>query len=195
MVIFQSDGSTSPIPKLYYYTFAVYEPILTVTGFLGALADPKKVCTDYRQKSALPNHPFFFKTHDGQAPWPHDSPPSEPLPRASLVSIIQLGHVCGLLGVINAFVLTAARKHLASQPAIQEKIVSSLLTPLLVGDILHLGITLWALGDMRWQVWRWSALLWTTMLLGLSLLLPRAAWHVGIGRYKHSRDGVRLKEA
>lgn len=28
---------------VYYFIFAIYEPLLTVLGFLGALADPKKV--------------------------------------------------------------------------------------------------------------------------------------------------------
>lgn len=36
---------TSAIPTFYYVLFGIYEPILTVTGFLGAIADPKKVCT------------------------------------------------------------------------------------------------------------------------------------------------------
>lgn len=34
---------TSAIPTFYYVFFGIYEPILTVTGFLGAMADPKKV--------------------------------------------------------------------------------------------------------------------------------------------------------
>ena len=34
---------TSAIPTFYYVLFGIYEPLLTLTGFLGALADPKKV--------------------------------------------------------------------------------------------------------------------------------------------------------
>jgi len=161
---------TSAIPDLYYFIFAVYEPFLTITGFLGALIDPQG-------------------THNSQAPWLDSSPP-ETLPLATLVTIIQLGHVCALIGVVNVFVLNAARSHLQGNPAVQERIVLSLLTPLLIGDFLHLYVTLWALGDQRWEVWNWSPMLWTTLLLGLTLMIPRVTWHLGIGRYVHSRDGV-----
>ncbi|KAL0949494.1 hypothetical protein HGRIS_009548 [Hohenbuehelia grisea] len=122
----------SAIPDVYYAIFGVYEPFLTVLGFIGALFDPKT-------------------THDSQAPWPQGIAPSDPLPRATLVTIIQLGHVCGLVGVVNAFLLTAARRHLATQVILQEKIVRALLTPLLIGDFLHLYVTLWALGDQKWD--------------------------------------------
>ena len=35
----------------------------------------------------------------------------------------------------------------------------------------------------------WSGLLWLTFLTGVSLLVPRIAWHMGIGRYVDTRDG------
>lgn len=74
-------------------------------------------------------------------------------------------------------------------PAIQEKIAFSLLTPLMIGDVVHLYVTLWALGDDRWDVRAWGPMLWTTIILGLTLMLPRIAWHLGIGRYVDRRDG------
>ncbi|KAF8076464.1 hypothetical protein FPV67DRAFT_1604985 [Lyophyllum atratum] len=162
---------TSAIPDFYYFCFAVYEPFLTVTGFMGALIDPQS-------------------THNSQAPWLDGSIPPETLPLATLVTIIQLGHVCALIGVVNLFVLYAARSHLHGNAALQERMVSALLTPLLIGDFLHLYVTLWALGQQKWQFWNWSPMLWTTILLGLTLMIPRIAWHLGIGRYVHSRDGV-----
>ena len=33
----------SAIPFPYYFLFAIYEPAITAIGFIGALADPKKV--------------------------------------------------------------------------------------------------------------------------------------------------------
>lgn len=101
---------------------------------------------------------------------------------------MQLAHVCALVGIINIFVLTAARK-LNALPALQEKVVFALLAPLLLGDILHLSVTLWSLGDLKWDVVNWSPMLWTTVLIGLSLMIPRIAWHLGIGRYVDRRDG------
>lgn len=142
-------------------------------GFIGAWSDPKM-------------------THDGQAPWPADSPPPAELPRASLVTVIQLAHVCFLIGVVNFFVLSAARDHLASNVAVQEKLVFSLLCPLLIGDLLHLYVTFWALGEDKWNLSTWSPMLWTTIGLGLTLMIPRICWHLGIGRYVHRRDGQRV---
>lgn len=133
------------------------------------------------------------QTHDAQAPWPNNQPPKAPLPLASLVTVIQLAHVCGLLGFINIFVLGAARRHLNRVPELQEKVVGALLTPLVFGDLLHIGITLWALGDDKWDTSRWTPLLWATVVLGLTLFVPRVAWHLGIGRYVHKRDGLKAK--
>lgn len=124
-----------------------------------------------------------------QAPWPEGILPEDPLPKATLVTMLQLAHIVGLLGTINVFVLWTARKHLWSQPAIQEKVVSALLTPLLFGDFLHIGLTLWALGEERWNVGQWDGILWVTIVTGLTLLVPRIAWHLGMGRYMEARDG------
>ncbi|KDQ64576.1 hypothetical protein JAAARDRAFT_118590 [Jaapia argillacea MUCL 33604] len=160
----------SAIPNIYYAIFGFYEPLITILGLLGAIADPKK-------------------THDAQAPWPNDAPPSGPLPLATFVTIVQLAHVCALMGLVNFFVLSAARKYLRSQPAVQENIVSALLKPLLIGDFMHLYVTLWALGEERWDIARWSPMLWLTVVLGASLMIPRITWHLGIGRYVDKRDG------
>jgi len=159
---------TSAIPTPYYAVFAIYEPCLTTLGFIGTLLDPKG-------------------THDNQAPWPHGSPPDD-LPLATRLTIVQLGHVCALLGLLNVWLLSSARVHLSPQPALQEKIVSAVLTPLLIGDVMHVYITLWALGDQRWNVQNWSPMLIATLALGLTLFVPRLMWFRGIGRYVDSRD-------
>ncbi|KAN0097409.1 hypothetical protein V8E55_001855 [Tylopilus felleus] len=159
----------SAVPDFYYTLFAFYEPALTIIGFIGALCDPETA-------------------HNSQAPWSADSPPPAILPKASIVTIIQLAHVCALMGLLNIFVLTAARQHLASQPALQEKIVRALLIPLLIGDVMHLYVTLWALGDDRWDLTKWSPMLWVTVILGISLMIPRVMWHLGIWRYVDARD-------
>ncbi|KAI0650761.1 hypothetical protein C8Q79DRAFT_998535 [Trametes meyenii] len=158
------------LPSLYWGVFGLYEPMLSISGFLGAMADPKKA-------------------HDAQAPWPAGGAPDGPLARATQVTMLQLAHVVGLLGLINFFVLGAARKYLFAHPALQEKIVCALLTPLLIADVVHMSITWWALGDHRWSIGEWSVLLWITFLTGLSLLVPRIAWHMGVGRYVDRRDG------
>jgi len=128
------------------------------------------------------------QVHNTQAPWPLSSPPPAVFPKASFVTVIQLAHVCALMGLVNIFVLTAARQHLASQPALQEKIVRALLIPLLIGDVMHLYITLWALGDDRWDVAQWSPTLCVTVVVGVSLMIPRVMWHLGIWRYVDARD-------
>jgi hypothetical protein len=179
---------TSAIPDVYYAIFAFYEPFLTILGLIGTFCDPKSVSCNSNQFNLSFNSSLPPQAHDQQAPWPFDEPPDS-LPRATLVTIMQLAHVCALLGIVNIFVLTAARQHLSTQPALQEKIVASLLTPLMIGDVLHLYVTLWALGDERWQVAKWGAVLWSTVVLGFSLMIPRLAWHLGIGRFVYKRDG------
>ncbi|KAF9057623.1 hypothetical protein BJ165DRAFT_1520989 [Panaeolus papilionaceus] len=160
----------SAIPDFYYFCFGAYEPFLTTLGFLGSLVDP-------------------IAAHNSQAAWPRGVAPPTHLARATLVTLLQLAHACALLGFVNLFVLSAVRTHLKDQPALQEKIVFALLTPLLMGDIFHLLITLWALGDQKWDFASWSPMLWTTFILGLTLMIPRICWHLGIGRYVDSRDG------
>ncbi|KJA30216.1 hypothetical protein HYPSUDRAFT_196467 [Hypholoma sublateritium FD-334 SS-4] len=160
---------SSAIPDFYYFCFGAYEPFLTTVGFLGTLADP-------------------LTAHNSQAPWLQNVLPYEVLPTATFVTIIQLSYVCSLLGLVNIFVLSAVRTHLSGNPALQEKIVGSLLTPLLIGDIFHLAFTLWALGDTRWDFQNWTPMLWTTVILGLTLMIPRVCWHLGFGRYVDSRD-------
>jgi hypothetical protein len=163
------------LPDFYYFCFGGYEPFLTFVGLLGTFSDP-------------------VSTHNSQAPWPKDSKiaPFTPttFPRATLVSVIQLAHVCALLGLINLFVLTTTRKYLHSQPALQEKILWALFTPLLLGDVAHIAVTLWALGPDRWNVASWTPMVWATVVLGLSIMIPRICWHLGIARYVDTRDGA-----
>lgn len=105
------------------------------------------------------------------------------------MTLIQLAHVCFLIALINVYLLFIVRKYLGDKPALQERILNGLLTPLLFGDIVHMSITFWALGDDKWNFSSWSPLLWTTFILGMSLLIPRICWHLGIGRYVDFRDG------
>ncbi|KXN89645.1 hypothetical protein AN958_05512 [Leucoagaricus sp. SymC.cos] len=165
---------SSAIPDFYYFWFAAYEPFLTMVGFIGTCIDP-------------------ITTHNTQAPWPKGIPIPEVLPAATLVTTVQLAHVCALVGLMNCFTLTAVRKHLQHNPAAQEKVVQALFTPLVVGDAVHLAVTLWALGDQKFNFANWSPMLWTTNILGLTLMLPRMAWHLGIGRYVDARDNPRLQ--
>ncbi|KAL1743750.1 hypothetical protein HDZ31DRAFT_40188 [Schizophyllum fasciatum] len=164
---------TSAVPDAYYCIFGLYEPFLTFLGFIGVLADPKAA-------------------YDSQAT---DAAPSGPLPRAALVTIIQLGHTCALLGLLNACVLRALRVHLALAPASQERIAAAVLMPLLVGDVVHAALTLWALGDSRWDLAVWTPITWCTIGSGLTLLVPRVAWVLGIGRYVDARDSAFTKMA
>ncbi|KAF7332107.1 hypothetical protein MKEN_00091400 [Mycena kentingensis (nom. inval.)] len=154
---------TSAIPLHYFCVFAVWEPLLTSLGFLGVLLDPKR-------------------SHDLQAPWPNGKP-WEHFPLATKLTVTQLGHVCALLGLLNIWLLSSARSHLSLQPALQEKIVSALLTPLLIGDFMHIYITLWALGEYRFQFSSWSPMLIVTILSGFTLLIPRLMWQLGIASH------------
>lgn len=106
----------------------------------------------------------------------------------------QLGHMAALLGFLNYFILKAAREHLAFRLDLQERIVSALLTPLVVGDIVHLALTFWALGPngLDWRTW--GVTTWSVVMGGVSLLIPRVCWHLGKGRYMHKRDGKQYSQ-
>lgn len=137
-------------------------------------------------------------------PWPVGVTLPEILPAATTVTVLQLAHTCALLGIINFFVLTAIRE--LRSPALQEKIAASLFTPLLVSDVSHILVTLYGIGDTRWNVDEWPSIVWITIITGFTLLIPRfvqedrrisnskrqtlfrVCWHLGIGRYVDSRD-------
>lgn len=109
------------------------------------------------------------------------------------MTLAQLAHVCALLGLVNHFVLRAAKSHLAPHPALQEQIVGALLKLLLVGDCTHLALTFWVLGERAYDIRNWGTTLWIVVVTGVSLFIPRLCWCVGLGRYVHTRDGRTLK--
>ena len=99
------------------------------------------------------------------------------------VTILQLVHVGLLMGLINLSIINTTRRYFAKDPNAQEVIYKALFAVLMFGDFAHIGVTLYAMGpEMRWEFGRWSALTWVTMAAGVSLLVPRALWHLGIGR-------------
>src|SRR5579863_7946182 len=96
---------SSALPPVYYSIFGVYEPAVTLLGFIGALIDPTKVRTlshPWRYlRSKKKYHIYFFgggplQTHNMQAPWPSHISPPQRLPLATKVTVVQLTHVCGL---------------------------------------------------------------------------------------------------
>ena len=115
--------------------------------------------------------PNFVQTHNMNGPWPVGVALPETLPAATTVTMLQLAHTCALLGILNFFILTAARD--LRSPALQEKMAASLFTPLLVSDITHILVTLYGIGDARWNVDEWPSIIWITIITGLTLLIPR----------------------
>ena len=173
-----ANSCKSAIPTVYYAIFAIYEPFLCVLGMVGAFVDPVKVCILQRALSSstdristdAPNP--SSQTHNMNSPWPVGVTLPETLPAATTVTVLQLAHTCALLGVINFFVLTAVRE--LRSPALQEKITTSLLTPLLVSDVSHILVTFYGIGDTRWKVDEWPSIVWVTIITGLTLLIPRS---------------------
>jgi hypothetical protein len=50
---------------------------------------------------------------------------------------------------------------------------TSLLAPLLVTDFSHILVTLYGIGDTRWNIDEWPSIVWITIITGLTLLIPR----------------------
>jgi hypothetical protein len=95
--------------------------------------------------------------------------------------------------MMNYFVLGAARKHLSSNPELQEKIVAAYFYALFFGDYAHIAISLWAYDEYRWRWSKWTSVMKAALILGLSLGIPRTFWFLGIGRYVHKRDGGKVE--
>jgi len=98
------------------------------------------------------------------------------------------------LALINLLLINATRHHFAQDPKAQEVIYKALSTVLMFGDFAHLGITLYAMGPMRWEFGSWSALTWFSLTVGVSLLVPRALWHLGIGRDVPTHTDSKVKK-
>lgn len=174
-----ANSCKSAVPTIYYAIFAIYEPFLCVLGMIGAFTDPVKVCIPQCALSSSTadlvlklTSPILSQTHNMNGPWPVGAVLPELLPAATTVTVLQLAHTCALLGIINFFVLTAVRN--LRSPALQEKMATSLFTPLLVADISHILVTLYGIGDTKWNLDEWPSIVWITIITGLTLLIPRS---------------------
>ena len=167
--------SLNPLPWPYYFTFAIYEPLLGIVSGIWAFANPREVngvLQDYR-KGELTPYTLHLTRH--LTPRPHGRPrtlqgendPSTCQCKLSNGPHQRLHHPC---------------RHFTQDPKAQEVVYKALFTVLMFGDFAHIGVTLYAMGPMRWEVGSWSALTWVTILAGVSLLVPRALWHLGVGR-------------
>jgi len=108
--------------------------------------------------------------------------------------MLQLAHIFFLMALINLFIINATRRHFTQDPNAQEVIYKALFTVLMFGDFAHIGVTLYAMGPMRWEFGSWSALTWVTFTVGVSLLVPRALWHLGVGRDVPTRTDSKVKK-
>jgi len=97
------------------------------------------------------------------------------------------------MALINLFIIHATC-HFTQDPKAQEIIYKALFTVLMFGDFAHLGVTLYAMGPMRWEFGSWSALTWVTITTGVSLLVPWALWHLGVGRIVPTHTVSKLKK-
>ncbi|EAU83185.2 hypothetical protein CC1G_07867 [Coprinopsis cinerea okayama7 len=207
---------TSAIPLTYMLFFGVYEPLMGILCFAGSLIDP-------------------VQFHNSQAPcqWPSTTtttastaaassitnpPPPTTLPLATRITVTLLGHTSSLLGLVSFFVLWTARTQLSRRPLLlkyQEKVVKSVLWPLLFGDFFRLGcwvVVLREFGALR-EFGGWDGVVQGVatgkgmegvvrafeelntkvnlvgMMMSVVTLVPRVLWFLGVGRYVHRRDG------
>lgn len=87
------------------------------------------------------------------------------------------------MGLINLSIINAARRYFAQDPRAQEVVYKALFAVLMFGDFAHIAVTLYAMGpEIRWDFGSWSVLTWVTIVSCVSLLVPRALWHLGVGR-------------
>ena len=66
-----------------------------------------------------------------------------------------------ILGVLGTFLLPSLQKHLSPHPALHERVLRTYLAALLVGDFVHVAITLhYTPAEVRWAPQRWTLLMW-----------------------------------
>jgi len=100
-----------------------------------------------------------------------------------------------LLSLTGISIINTTRRYFAQDPTAQEVIYKALFAVLLFGDVIHTGVTLYAMGaEMRWEFGSWSALTWVTMAANFTLLVPRALWHLGVGRDVPTRADPKEKK-
>jgi hypothetical protein len=108
--------------------------------------------------------------------------------------MLQLVNVFFLMALINLSIINATRRYFAQDPKAQEVVYKALFTVLMFGDFAHIAVTLYAMGSMKWEFGSWSALTWATIIIGVSLLVPRALWHLGVGRDVPTRTESKVKK-
>ena len=109
---------------------------------------------------------------DRYGPQPGDfAEASEAFARTAYTVLCQMAVAHAVIGCVNASVLRAIRR--LPSPTLQEKIASSLLIPLAIGDVMHQLGTFYGMGDVRWKMNEWPEILWLNIIFGILLFVPR----------------------
>jgi hypothetical protein len=99
------------------------------------------------------------------------------------VTLLQLIVVLLAAALTSVSFIHTTRRYFAHDPAAQEIIYRSLFGVLLLSDVAHMYVTLYGMGpEMRWAFGKWTGLIWVTIGVTITLLIPRVLWHLGVGR-------------
>ncbi|KAL1412084.1 hypothetical protein Q8F55_003081 [Vanrija albida] len=166
------------LPPHYFYFFWLVEPGLSVAGALYAIIWPEEYALDLLPSTTERITNIVGRTVRGQ------------------MVFGQLGSLFGILAMISFSLFPLFKWTLGTQPALQEKLVRGLLVPLLIGDYVHIILTLVPLpSEIRWSPLEWTGLIHGNVDVTTVLILFRTAWLFGIARYVPSDGEAEDKQA
>ncbi|KAF2432981.1 hypothetical protein EJ08DRAFT_647723 [Tothia fuscella] len=144
-------ASLPPFPR---FVFTKLEPISLLAGFLGPVISPK-----FFISAQLPQSTAILK------------PLNYSIDPTSTLLAWQLGNAYLLLGLLGIFILNTTT---------EVKVVRAYLWALLLGDVGHVGFTVYAMGWDGTVAWKdWSSVTWGNVAFTVFLFLTRCLYLAG----------------
>jgi hypothetical protein len=103
-----------------------------------------------------------------------------PLPRPVLQVVLQLANCYLLVGLMSAVVM---------RTTVESRVISALIAALLIGDIGHVGVSVYALGNDFWSPLKWSSVDLGNIPFTTFLAVNRVAYFISIQKPKAQRRG------
>ncbi|KAF2674969.1 hypothetical protein BT63DRAFT_420218 [Microthyrium microscopicum] len=147
------------LPTIPWAVFTRFEPLSLLAGFLGPILAPKYFITS--------QIPFTYSSIQ------QSTILSEIVAKDATATLLawQLGNAYLLLGLLGTFILNTTK---------EIEVVNAYLWALWIGDIGHVGLTLYAMGwHGTMNVGAWNAVVWGNIAFTTFLFLTRSAYFLG----------------
>ncbi|KAF2104755.1 hypothetical protein NA57DRAFT_70962 [Rhizodiscina lignyota] len=157
----------SQLPTVPRVTFTILEPISLFAGWIAPLMSPEYFVSNQLPSSALP-HPSLAE------------PSAYPLRPHETILAMQVSNCYLLLGLLGIFILNTTT---------ELKVVRAYLWALWLGDIGHVGVTMWCMGwEAVRDVGNWNAVVWGNIAATVVLFSIRTAYFAGLFGERNPRS-------